>query len=114
MLRPGRIEAAYFFVHIDGTFFCPRHEHLILRLQFLGLMVLDSSKNTWTSLLFVVSSNRNVLGSCFASFSRDAGNHPLLSWWLCYFTICMILIIKGYMYFKIFPCAGCLTSIFVQ
>lgn len=28
MLRPGRIEAAYFFVHIDGTFFCPRHEHL--------------------------------------------------------------------------------------
>lgn len=26
VLRPGRIEAACFFVHIDGTFFCPRHE----------------------------------------------------------------------------------------
>lgn len=26
MLRPGRIEAAYVFVHIEGTFFCPRQE----------------------------------------------------------------------------------------
>lgn len=26
VLRPGRIEAAYFFGHIDGTFFCLRHE----------------------------------------------------------------------------------------
>ena len=26
VLRPARIEAAWFFVHRDGTFFCPRHK----------------------------------------------------------------------------------------
>lgn len=26
VLRPGRIEAAYVFAHIEGTFICPRHE----------------------------------------------------------------------------------------
>lgn len=30
VLRPGRIEAVYFFVHMDGTLFCLRHEPTLI------------------------------------------------------------------------------------
>lgn len=68
-------QSCLYFVHIDGTLFCPRHEptldsEIAVSLPVVLCLVFDSSENTWTPPLFVVRQEKHIRKLLFFLFQR--------------------------------------------